>query len=90
MGKGVDSRKANALGNFVMLTAASNKKITNRAPSNYLKDAAAQLGATFKVALETNLISDGAYAAALEDDYDIFLLERSKTISKRIGELTGW
>lgn len=89
LSKGVDSRKANALGNFVMLTAASNKKITNRAPSNYLKDAAAQLGATFKVALETNLISDGAYAAALEDNYDLFLAERSKTISKRIGELTG-
>lgn len=90
LGKGVDPRRANALGNFVMLTAASNKKITNRAPSSYLKDAAAQLGATFKVALETNLVSDGAYAAALEDDYDLFLAERSRTISKRIDELTGW
>jgi len=90
LSKGVDPRKANALGNFVMLTAASNKKITNRAPSNYLKDAAEQLGTAFKVALETNLISDGAYAAAMEDNYDLFLVERSKTISKRIGELTGW
>ncbi len=90
LGRNVDPRKVNALGNFVMLTAASNKKITNKAPSIYLKDAAAQLGATFKIALETNLISDAAYAAALEDNYDVFLLERSKTISKRVDELTGW
>ena len=37
-GKGVQTRQANALANIVMLTAASNKRITNRAPSDYLKD----------------------------------------------------
>lgn len=90
LGRGVELRRANALGNFVMLTAASNKKITNRAPSSYLKDSASLLGPKFKVALETNLISDGAYAAALEDNYDLFLIERARTISKRVDELTGW
>jgi hypothetical protein len=36
--RGVPVRKVNALANFVMLTAASNKVITNRAPSDYLRD----------------------------------------------------
>jgi hypothetical protein len=90
VGKGVPLRKINALANFVMLTASSNKRITNRAPSDYLKDVEAQLGSELKIALETNLISDAAYAAALNDDYDTFLNERALTISKRVKELAGW
>jgi hypothetical protein len=73
-----------------MLTADSNKKISNRAPSDYLKDVEANLGANLKVALEANLISDAAYAAAKMDDYDTFLAERAKTIYARTRELTGW
>lgn len=88
--RGVPQRKANALANFVMLTAASNKVITNRAPSDYLKDVSSQLGESLKNALERNLISDAAFAAALQDDYDAFLSERAKTISARVGELAGW
>ena len=36
--KGQSPRRASLLANFIMLTAASNKRITNRAPSDYLKD----------------------------------------------------
>ena len=43
--KGIATRKANVLANFVMLTAASNKRITNRAPSDYLKEVKKELGA---------------------------------------------
>jgi hypothetical protein len=67
-GKGESTRKANLLANFVMLTADSNKKISNRAPSDYLKDVEAALGGNLKAALEANLISDAAYAAAKMDD----------------------
>ena len=89
VGKGVNKRKANLLANFVMLTADSNKKITNRAPSDYLKDVEEKLGEHLKTALESNLISDAAYAAAKEDDYDTFLTERANTIYARSRELTG-
>jgi hypothetical protein len=41
-------RKANVLANFVMLTAARNKRITNRAPSDYLKEVVAALGAELR------------------------------------------
>jgi hypothetical protein len=90
IGKGESTRKANLLANFVMLTADSNKKISNRAPSDYLKDVEAALGANLKAALGANLISDAAYAAAKMDDYDAFLQERAKTIYARSMELTGW
>lgn len=83
-------KQINALANFVMLTARSNKVITNRAPSDYLRDAATELGGELKPALEANLISDAAYAAALADNYDLFLIERAQTIARRVSELTGW
>jgi hypothetical protein len=90
LSRGVPARKVNALANFVMLTAASNKKITNRAPSEYLQEVASELGSDLKPALETNLVSDAAYAAALSNDYDTFLEERARTIAHRVRELTGW
>jgi hypothetical protein len=88
--RGVAVRKANVLGNFVMLTAASNKRITNRAPSDYLKEVVAALGARLNEVLASNLISPAAFQAAMADDYDAFLSERSKTVASAISALTGW
>jgi hypothetical protein len=88
--KGVAMRKANVLANFVMLTAASNKRITNRAPSDYLKEAVTALGSELNAVLASNLISPEAIKAAMNDDYDTFLSERSKTITAAISSLTGW
>ena len=48
----------NALANFIMLTSASNKKISDRAPSEYLKDAQAAAGPKLHEWLASNLISD--------------------------------
>ncbi len=90
IGDGVTVRRANLLANFVMLTSDSNKKISNKPPSVYLKGVEAALGEHFKSALESNLISDAAYAAAKMDDYEKFLKERAKTIYARSKELTGW
>jgi hypothetical protein len=88
--KGVAMRKANVLANFVMLTAASNKRITNRAPSDYLKETVTALGSELNAVLASNLISPEAFKAAMNDDYDTFLSERSKTITAAISSLTGW
>ena len=88
--RGVSVRRASALANFVMLTASSNKIITNRAPSDYLKDVRAHLGSNLGTALSANLISDAAFSAALADDYDTFLNERAKTIQETVGKLAGW
>jgi hypothetical protein len=88
--KGVSPRKANLLANFVMLTAASNKRITNRAPSDYLKDVKSALGEKLDDVLASNLITPHAFDAAMADDYDGFLSERSVTIDKAVSHLTGW
>jgi hypothetical protein len=88
--KGVAPRKANLLANFIMLTAASNKRITNRAPSDYLKDVKAALGNRLSEVLAANLLSPAAFDAALADDYNAFLVERSTTIDQAVSQLTGW
>lgn len=88
--RGIPIRKANALANFVMLTAASNKRITNRAPSDYLKEVQQTLGSKLDDVLTANLISADAFKAALADDYDAFLSERAKTINNAVSQLTGW
>jgi len=84
------ARRINSLSNFIMLTASSNKIITNRPPSDYLKQVESELGNNLRSALERNLISDEAYSAALQDDYDGFLQARSKTLTMRAAELAGW
>lgn len=81
---------ANRLANIIMLSSASNKKITNRAPSDYLRDVKRAAGAHFKDWLATNLISDDALAAARIDDYAGFLNARSLTIQTAVSQLAGW
>jgi hypothetical protein len=88
--KGVAIRNGNVLANFVMLTAASNKRITNRAPSDYLRECVATLGTKLDGVLASNLISQAAFQAAMADDYGAFLSERSKTITSVVSTLTGW
>lgn len=88
--QGVSSRDANLLANFVMLTAASNKRITNRAPSDYLMEVEDQLGTEFPVALERNLLSNEAIDAARVNDYRGFLEARAATIDAEVSKLTGW
>lgn len=88
--RGVTLRKSNLLANIIMLTATSNKTISNKAPSDYLKDVEKNLGMRFKEALRANLISENALGAARDNDYDAFLRERSNTLAEAASELTGW
>lgn len=82
--------RINSLANFVMLTSASNKLISARAPSDYLKDVTKAAGANIGRWLSANLISNAAFNAALKDDFDGFLDERAKTIHETIRQYTGW
>lgn len=87
--KSVDARGSNVLANIIMLTSTSNKIITNRAPSDYLRSAAESLGDRLKSVLSENLISEAAFNAAMQDDYDQFLRERASTINDAAIKL-GW
>jgi hypothetical protein len=88
--KKASTRQANVLANMVMLTAASNKAITNRPPSDYLKQAQEQLGSSFGRVIASNLISQAAIDAAMKDDYQGYLDARATTIHAEVKKLAGW
>jgi len=83
-------RDANTLANIIYLTSASNKEISNRAPSDYLREAEARIGAGFPDVLASNYVSQEAYKSALADDFDRFAALRAKTIADHVDVLAGW
>lgn len=88
--KGFKPSQINSLANIIMLTSASNKRISARPPSDYLVEVEKAAGAGLDAWLKSNLISPAAFAAAKADDFQVFLLERAKTIHAEIQGLTGW
>lgn len=88
--KGVSANRANCLANIVMLTSASNKTITNRAPSDYLGQVEKAAGQNLSEWLKSNLISEAAFEAAKRDDFDAYLAERCQSIDEQIVRVTGW
>ena len=87
VGQGVDKKKSNVLANIVMLTADSNKVISNEAPSAYLRKLEDAHGSKFEDILDSNLISDDAYRSALDDDYNQFIEIRSFDIAEVVDSL---
>ena len=78
--KGIARQRINSLANIVMLTSESNKRISNRAPSDYLRDvvaAAADAGVELQTWLERNLVSSEAFEAAKADNFELFLSLRA-------------
>lgn len=88
--RGVVPQRINSLANIVMLTSDSNKKITNRPPSEYLPDVEAALGDRLSDALDRNLISPDAFEAAKANDFESFLALRAKAIHEHVMGLAGW
>lgn len=81
---------ANSVANFILLSSASNIRISNKAPSRYLAELASQLGEAELIRrLSTVLISEHAYRAALKDDFESFLAARSTTLHDRAMSLVG-
>ncbi len=76
---GVTSPRANAVGNIVLLTSASNIAILDKAPGDYLTDIIGRDGR--ESVLErcaSNLVPELALDAALQNDYEGFLRIRSE------------
>ena len=80
----------NCVANFVLLTSSSNKKISDQKPSQYLPNILADLGDDANVVLKSNLISDAALNAALDDDYTAFLNARADTLQNKALDLCAW
>jgi hypothetical protein len=88
--RGLRQQKINSLANFIMLTSASNKEISDSAPSIYLPKIVKASGDKLPKLLASNLIPQGAFEAALKDDFDAFLRLRSEHIHQAVLEKTGW
>lgn len=73
-----------------MLTSASNKAISDSAPSLYLPSIAKTAGSKLPALLASNLIPEKAFEAALKDDFDTFSRLRSEYIHQAVLEKTGW
>jgi hypothetical protein len=85
-----DRSRINCLANFVMLTSASNKTISDRPPSRYLREVESAAGNQLSDWLATNLISMEAFEAAKEEDFDGFLKARAQCIHDRVMSYTDW
>lgn len=87
---GRTAAQANVVANIVLLTSVSNIAIRDRAPSDYLKQVIDTVGREALVSrLATNLVPESALDAALEDDYEAFLRERSTFLHEQALALTG-
>ena len=86
--QGVSRDKINCLANIVLLTSASNKRISQLSPSAYLPKVQQEAGDNLSTWLASNLISLEAFDAALNNDYDAFLKARSHTLQDAMNELT--
>lgn len=88
--KGVAASRISSLANMVYLSSASNKLISDRAPSEYVAKLLAEHGHEARAWLATNLIDEAAIKAALADDYDVFLAARANAINERAKIQAGW
>ena len=88
--KGVAASRISSLANMVYLSSASNKLISDRAPSEYVAKLLAEHTPEARAWLATNLIDDVAIDAALANDYDAFLIARSNAINERAKIQAGW
>jgi hypothetical protein len=87
---GLDARRINALANILMLSAASNNRISSTRASVYLEWVVEAAGAEIEDWLASNLISPEAFEAARADDYDEFLRLRAETIQLAVFPKAGW
>ena len=88
--RGLTSAQVSPLANMAYLTSASNKKISDQAPSVYFKALLDEHGDAAKGWLAHNLIDQAAIDAALKDDFEAFLDARSNAIHGVARQLTGW
>lgn len=87
---GVSNSKINCLANIIMLTSASNKTISDKAPSKYLADVIKVAGNNLNHILQSNLIPQSAFDAALKDDFDTFLEIRSEALNEHVAQNACW
>jgi hypothetical protein len=86
---GINKSKHDIHSNICLLTLRDNRSISNQAPSVYFKKLADELGDDRSLVFNSNFISDLAFQAALEDNYEEFIKIRSEDLRNAIENLTS-
>ncbi|MGL4767710.1 MAG: GmrSD restriction endonuclease domain-containing protein [Formosimonas sp.] len=83
--KNSPSSESNLIANIILIDAASNNKIRAKAPSRYVNDFK-ESNSKLSSSLRTHLIDVNDFGV-LEDNYEKFIEERSKLISKELNKI---
>ena len=86
----VPSRLRDCILNRTLIDRSTNIRIRDRAPSDYLSDIKASLGAAdFAVLLESHLLPAGSDSPLLRDDFNAFIAWRQAALGAEIAAVTG-
>jgi hypothetical protein len=89
--KEVPERLINCILNRTLIDRKTNIRISDRAPSDYLRDIRNALGeeAAFDALLRSHLLPSGDLSPFWRDDFETFLSWRQAALWKEIQEVTG-
>ncbi|WP_052409971.1 DUF262 domain-containing protein [Paenibacillus durus] len=77
---GTKSSLINSHSNICLLNLGNNREISDTKPSLYFSELTERLGDKLESVLQTHLIDEEAYNAALRNDYETFIRSRSAKI----------
>lgn len=84
---GVVQPQRNALANFTLLSAVSNRTIQDSTPSDYIERSKRALGQEFESVYDSNYIDLSGIAAMEQNNYGAFLKARALCLQRRAEEL---
>ncbi|OGG30987.1 hypothetical protein A3I51_03930 [Candidatus Gottesmanbacteria bacterium RIFCSPLOWO2_02_FULL_38_8] len=79
--------KINSIANKTLISASTNRKISKKSPSSYLKDDSIISQSDTQDILKRHFINKEAYEFMLNDDYDSFLIARNELIVRLVKSL---
>jgi len=85
-----DAKVVNSLANQTLITSETNRAISNKAPSVYLKDLEIKHGDDLPRLLKAHFINEEAIEAMRRDDYESFLTARSRAIAREVQNRIGF
>lgn len=85
--RGVGKELINSLANICILASSENKAISDRLPSEYIREYQTKLGDQFQAVMKSNLIPPAAVNCMLADDFVGFLDARSAFLGQVVKGL---
>ena len=79
----------NSLANQTLIASETNRAISNKAPSAYLEELKRKLGDDLPRLLRAHFIDEEALDAMRRDDYEAFVIARSRAIAREVQKRIG-